>query len=89
MHVGEVMKSVWRVIDAVNNHPMFDIESPASHMRQQQIAKEFERKSGADFKCCAGAIDGILIWIHKPTKKRCAEEAGCVDGEFVCGLKGK
>lgn len=88
IHVGEVLKSVWRVIDAVNNHPMFDIEYPASHKRQQQIAKGFERKSGADFKCCAGAIDGILIWIHKPSKK-CCEEAGCVDGKFYCGRKGK
>jgi hypothetical protein len=21
------------------------------------------------FNCCAGAIDGILIWIHKPPRK--------------------
>ena len=81
-------RSVWRVVDAVNNLPDFAIEYPASHGKQKQIAKSFEKKSGAGFRCCAGAIDGILIWIHKPSKK-CCTEAGCADGNFYCGRKGK
>ena len=88
IHFNEVHRSVWRVVDAVNNLPDFAIEYPASHGKQKQIAKSFEKKSGAGFRCCARAIDGILIWIHKPSKK-CCTEAGCADGKFYCGRKGK
>ncbi len=38
------------------------------------------------FKCCAGAIDGILTWAHKPSKKDC-REAGCDEGKFNCSRK--
>lgn len=85
---NEVLRSVWRVVDAVNNYPAFRIEYPACHKKQKQIARLFGEKSGAGFQCCAGAIDGILIWTHKPMEKDC-EEAGCVDGKFHCGRKGK
>ena len=29
------------------------------------MPRRFHEKSGAGFACCTGAIDGILIWIHK------------------------
>jgi DDE superfamily endonuclease len=85
---NEVNRSVWRVVDAVNSFKSFNIEYPSCPKKQRQIAMSFREKSGADFGCCAGAIDGILVWIHKPTKK-CCEEAGCADGKFYCGRKGK
>jgi hypothetical protein len=84
----DVTRSVWRVVEATNNLDEFRIEYPSCHKAQKKIAKGFHEKSGAGFACCAGAIDGILIWIHKPMIK-CCEEAGCADGKFYCGRKGK
>ena len=37
---------------------------------------------------CAGAIDGILIWIEKPTSDEC-EAAKCGPKKFFCGRKKK
>ncbi len=33
-------------------------------------------------------IDGILIWVHKPSPKDCVD-AGCSSGKFLCGRKKK
>ena len=64
----EVFESVWYVVEAVNNCSEFTLEYPADHAAQRQIAAEFCYASTVDFDNCAGAIDGILIWIQKPTK---------------------
>jgi hypothetical protein len=42
--------------------------------------------SRAGFKCCAGAIDGVLIWLHKLSQKDCIDN-GCDKGKFYCGRK--
>jgi len=84
----EVFQSIWFVIDAINNHPDFHMEYPAPAEKQWEIAKEFEKKSAPGFDCCAGAIDGILLWIHKPSKKEC-EKSECDSGKFFCGRKHK
>lgn len=86
--VSEVFVSVWRVVNAVNQCPEFNIEYPRSHDKQLEIAQAFQKVSGADFDCCAGAIDGMLIWIHKPSQA-CCREASCQDGKFLCGRKNK
>jgi hypothetical protein len=85
---SDTIRSYWYVVDALNSHPNFKIEYPDDHEDQRQIARGFQKVSGADFKCCAGAIDGILIWIHKPSKKDCAD-VGCNDGKFMCTRKSK
>jgi hypothetical protein len=82
----EVHDSVQMVIDAVNQ--CFSLEYPSSWDQQRSIAEEFRTKSGADFNNCAGAIDGILIWIQKPDKNDC-EEFKCDSGKFFCGRKHK
>lgn len=64
------------------------IEYPKSHEKQMEIAAGFQQKSGAGFDCCAGAVNGILIWIHKPAKP-CCDEAGCDVSKFFCGRKHK
>jgi DDE superfamily endonuclease len=89
-HIGhcDTISSIRYVIDAINAHPDFEIMYPASHDEQRAIAEGFRKKSGANFDCCAGAIDGILIWIHKPTEEDC-EKAGCSSGKFFCGRKHK
>ena len=62
-------ESVWSVVDAVNQHPDLAIKFPELHEKQREIALGFMTKSTANFNCCVGAIDGILIWIEKPTEQ--------------------
>jgi len=85
---SEVFSSLWFVVEAVNNLEDFEIIYPADHIKQRQIADGFLEASAAGFECCAGAIDGILIWIHKPSDKDCAL-SGCDPGKFFCGRKHK
>ena len=66
----------------------FAIVYPADHNKQRQIADGFWEIFAPDFGCCAGAIDGILIWIHRPSDKDCAL-SGCDPGKFYCGRKHK
>ncbi len=83
-----ILDSVWCVIEAINQVPEFLIEYPKSLIEQNAIAKGFEEKSDVGFSNCAGCIDGILIWAHKPTKKE-AEMSGVGRKKFLCGRKGK
>lgn len=80
--------SIKAVVQAVNDHPDFAITFPLDHDKQREIADEFKSKSEASFDCCVGAIDGILVWTHKPTESDC-EEAKCDQGKFWCGRKHK
>ena len=69
---------------------MFQNEHQISKLfsRTKKIANDFRKASGAGFDCCAGVIDGLLIWVHKPSQKCCCR-AGCQDGKFFCGRKKK
>jgi hypothetical protein len=62
-----VYKSAWLVVDAIHQTKQLDIKFPTSHEEQLLVAKEFEEKSKVNFSNCAGCIDGILIWIKKPS----------------------
>ena len=84
----EIFRSVWSVVDAINRVEKFFIVYPKEHEKQRKIAADFEKKSQAGFKICAGAIDGILIWIHKPTDEE-ARKCGVGQTKFFCGRKGK
>ena len=84
----DVLNSCWYVVDAINTHPSFTIAYPHDHDVQHSIAEGFRQVSSANFKCCAGAIDGILIWTHKPPEKDCTT-SGCGTGKFYCGRKKK
>ncbi len=85
---SEAFTSAWFVVQAVNSLKEFDTIYPANHNKQREIANGFLEISAADFGCCAGAIDGIFIWIHKPSDKDCAL-SGCNSGKFHCGQKHK
>ena len=52
--VTSVQDSVWRVVDAIAEHPDLHFEFPACHNAQRKIAKEFQQCSMADFGCCVG-----------------------------------
>ena len=84
----DTINSCWYVVDAINKHPAFAITYPDDHNVQQCLADGFCKVSGANFQCCAGAIDGILIRIHKPSNKHC-EDSGCSSAKFMCGNKKK
>ena len=82
-----VFTSVWGVVQAVNNSKDLEFHFP-THNQQREIAAGFKKKSGADFDCVIGAIDGILIWILKPSRKMCTL-LKCGEVQFKCSRKDK
>jgi hypothetical protein len=74
--------------DAINRHPAFAILYPSDHDQQRSIAESFCQVSAANFNCCAGVQDGMLIRIHKPLRNDCVE-AGCSSGKNFCKRKKK
>ncbi len=56
-------ESVWAVVEAVNTLDEFIVEYPDYEEVQLKIAHNFQSVSEVNFSNCAGAIDGILIWI--------------------------
>ena len=85
---ASVIESIWIVVQAVNEYTPFNLEYPADHNKQLKIAQGFRAVSSVGFSNCAGAIDGILVWIHKPTAAQ-AEISGIGQQKFYCGRKGK
>jgi hypothetical protein len=85
---SEVFYSVWKVVDAVNRCEELAFGFPASHAKQQELALAFKAKSAAGIDCCVGAVDGMLLWIERPTNADC-ERAHCGSKKFFCGRKHK
>ena len=84
----EVINSVWFVVEATNKMKEWYIEYPQNHNEQHKIAADFKDKSSVDFDVCAGAIDGILIWMNRPSLEE-AREVGVDQQKFYCGRKHK
>jgi hypothetical protein len=72
------------VVDAIIGHPNSKIANPDDHNIQDSIAEGFHQVLSANFKRFAGAIDGILIWIHKPSRREYIT-SGCGSGKLYCG----
>jgi hypothetical protein len=85
---SEVLSSVWIVVDAINNCSDFDISYPKTIEEQRSIAAGFESASAPGFRNCAGAIDGILIWMLKPSLEE-AKKTGVDQKRYLCGRKHK
>ena len=85
---ASVFVSVWVVVEAIKNIEEFDIQFPSSHEDQLRIAHAFQRKSKVGFHNCVGAIDGILIWMHKPSEKE-AKRSKVNQKKYLCGRKHK
>ena len=84
----EVVRSVWAVVDAIHSAPQMKIEFPRSHQEQYRVAQGFRAKSDINIDVCVGDIDGILIWIHRPSKSDIkAIKFG--PAKFFCGRKKK
>jgi hypothetical protein len=84
----DVLASVWIVVHAINTFPGFQITFPSSYTEQEKIVKGFKKASTVRFDNCVGAIDGILIWMLKPTAKEAAK-TGVGQKKFLCGRKNK
>lgn len=82
-----VHESVSIVADVINHHsPDLAIKFPENHDNQQRIATGFLTKSYAGFSTVVGALDGLLIWIHKPSDDQCKEtKVGAK--KYMCGRK--
>ena len=78
---SEVLASVWIVVDSINACPQFRIYYPDLLEEQRRLAAEFEAASMPGIRNCAGAIDGILIWIQKPSLKE-AKKVGVDQKKF-------
>jgi hypothetical protein len=48
----------------------------------------FMSKSKPGFHCCAGAIDGMLLWLERPSEEEC-DIAQCGSSKFFCCWKHK
>ena len=85
---GEVMKSIWIVVDAVNSCEKLQIKFPDTYNEQLTVAEGFEKKSLAGFKNCVGCIDCMLVWTEKPSD---ADKCGSTVGtsKYFCGRKKK
>ena len=86
--VTDFYLSVWAVVDATNRCPLLNFQFPTTESECQVISTEFAARSKAGFTNCIGYIDGLLIWLEKPSKKQC-EQVGVDTGKFYCGQKCK
>ena len=82
-----VFSSVWGVVDAVNSTEGLAFYFP-SHQQQVKIATGFQGMSGAMFSNVIGALDGILIWMIKPSFSWC-RVSECGEAQYKCHRKDK
>jgi DDE superfamily endonuclease len=85
---SEVFVSVWQVVDAVNRCPQLAFTFPECHEEQKKLALGFKERSEVGMDCCVGAIDGLLLWIERPSK-RDLDESTVGAKKFFCGRKHK
>ena len=84
---SEFLFSTWKVVDATRNDSILNIDFPQSHVKQKQIAREFQQVSAAGFNNCCGCMDGLLTWINKPNENDVSFSSVCPK-KFFCGHKG-
>lgn len=83
-----MLETLQYVVEAINNLDQFNILYPFCHLKHMTVAKGFQKASTVGFNACAGAIDGLFIWINKPSlaELRCV---GIDQQELFCGKKNK
>ena len=81
----EMYKSVWVVVDAINNHPSFGMVFPIDDdERLAHIEAGFRAKSTNQLhRGCVGAIDGLFVKIRRPNYPTEDEHPA----RFFCGRK--
>ena len=83
-----VYESVWSIVEVINHTTALDIKYPTQHAEQRAIANEFKAKSAVGFNNCAGCLDGLLIWTHKPSDVE-LKQLKIGGKKFFCGRKKK
>ena len=87
VHVTEVMNSVWDIVDRINFNEALSIKFPTCHHKQQEIADNFEKNHVFFSDNCTGCVDGMLVWITKPSKS-VLEGTSIGEWKFYCGRGG-
>ena len=72
----------------MNSLAEFEIQYHTDQSTQKMIADDFQAVSGVGFDNCGGAIDGILIWMEKPSQID-AQECGLSQKKLLCARKNK
>lgn len=68
VHRSTLFMCVWRVIDAIEMVPEFNLRFPIDDTaRLTELANDFQCQRGNPLWGCVGAIDGIAIEITRPT----------------------
>jgi hypothetical protein len=82
----EVHDSLTYVVEVVNKNEGLKIKFPSDHNDQKEIAEGFKNLSKANIDICCGCIDGMLVWMHKPTEHQC-EISKVGSKKYFCGRK--
>jgi hypothetical protein len=82
------LTSGWYIVDAIHASSQLDIKFPESYTAQAECVQGFKSKYSIIIDCCLGAIDGMFVWMNKPT---IADQAniGFGPSKFFCGKKMK
>lgn len=88
VHSSVVYQSIWMVVEAINKTKELQIQFPTKHEDQQVLAEEFTHRSSIGFNNCAGCVDGMLIWINKPSTPE-LQKLKIGGKKFFCGRKKK
>ena len=83
--LDERMRSVWMVVDAMHATPQSDTNFSQTHIEQLNVAKGFQKRYQINADNYLGAIDGILVCIHKPTMVDVKNEIKFGPIKFFCG----
>lgn len=87
MSHSSVYESIWGVVDCVNQCSALSFSFPSPE-EQKDIAEGFQERSSAGFDVVVGAVDGMLVWTKKPSRKEC-RAMECGESQFFCDRKKK
>ena len=67
---SSVYESLWMVVDVINKYKSLEFHFPTKE-EQTLICEGFKKKSNSGFDNVIGALDGMLVWIQKPSSETC------------------
>ncbi len=70
------------------NTPTFESHIQLTISNSEQLQRASEENLLQILNVALGAMDGILVWIHKPSAEE-SVKAGCSETKFFCGRKHK
>ena len=87
MSRSSVYDSVWGVVDCINACKELEFQFP-SKSEQLDICEGYKNRSSINLHNIIGAIDGMLVWIKKPSLN-VTDAVKCGQVNFYCSRKGK